>query len=194
MANVDRPDGFTFVGYADGSPPRGGVHRYYKSTTAGIIAVGDPVVRTTNSTDPDGGREIVRATTGAAITGVVVAVERVKSNLDRVGYLASAETGYVWVADDPMAVFEVQEDSDSSNLAITNVGQHIDSVAAIDADTTLGRSKYELDSDALATDNTWIIVGKSEKVGNEIGTNCRWLVRPNLHTEANASATNVTET
>ena len=193
MANVDSPDGLSFIGYADGKAPRGGIHRYYKDATAGILAVGDPVIRVTNSSDPEGGPEIVRHTTGAAVTGVIVAVERKTSNLDSANSMAAADIGYVWVADDPNALFEVQEDSDGGNLAVTNIGEHIDLVAAIDANTTIGRSKYELDSSALATGNTYIIVAKSNRVGNAIGTNCRWIVKANLHTEVNASATNVTE-
>jgi hypothetical protein len=193
MANIDMPNGFSFIGYADGKSPRGGIHRYYKDATAGVIAVGDPVIRVTNSSDPEGGPEIVRATTGAAITGVVVEVERIKTNLDRAGYLAAADIGYVWVADDPNALFEVQEDSDGGNLAVTNIGEHIDSVTALDADTVRGRSKYELDSSELATNNTWQIVALSNRVGNAVGTNARWIVKANLHTEVNASATNSTE-
>lgn len=193
MANIDAPRGFTPVKYRSGKPYDGIARRYYKSATAGIIGVGDPVIRVTNSSDPDGGPEIVRATTGAAITGVVVAIEPTESDLEKVGYLASADTGYVLVADDPELLFEVQEVSGGTPLAITNIGEHIDSVAAIDADTTIGRSKYEIDNAALATGNTWRIEGLVRRPNNEVGEHARWLVMANLHTEVNASATNLTE-
>jgi len=193
MANVDAPRGFEPVRYADGKPYTGQANRYYKSTTAGIIAIGDPVIRATNSSDPEGGQEIVRHTTGAAITGVVVGIEPVVSNLNQNGYLASADTGYVLVADDPNLIFEVQETTGGTALAVTNIGEHIDSVAAVDADTTIGRSKYEIDNAAKATNNTWILLGLSPKPDNAVGEHAKWLVKANLHTDVNASATNVTE-
>lgn len=193
MANADAPRGFTPVKYRSGKPYDGIARRYYKSTTAGVIGIGDPVIRATNSTDPEGGPEIVRATTGAAITGVVVGIEPTRSDLGKVGYLASADTGYVLVADDPELLFEVQEVSGGTALAVTNIGQHIDSVTALDADTTIGRSKYEIDNAAVATGNTWRLESLVNRPDNAVGEHAKWLVMANLHTEVNASATNLTE-
>lgn len=187
MANIDRPDGFTPINL-DWSR----VHRYYKDATAGIIGVGDPVIRVVSSSDPKGGPEIVRATTGAAITGVVVAIEPDPSR-PRQLHLAAADSGYVLVADHPSQEYEVQEVSGGTALAVTQIGKHIDSVTAINASTTTGRSQYEIDNAAVATDNTWIIMRKVDRPGNDVGENCRWIVKANLHTESNASASNVTE-
>ena len=194
MANADTPRGFTPVKYRSGKPYCGIARRYYKSATAGIIGVGDPVIRATNSSDPLGGPEIVRASTGAAITGVVVAIEPTESDLEKVGHLLSADTGYVLVADDPELMFMVQDNGGATGMAVTDIGEHIDSVAAIDADTTIGRSKYEIDTEAKATGNTWRIEGKVNREDNdETLANADWLVMANLHTEVNASATNLTE-
>lgn len=193
MANVDMPNGFTPVKYRSGHPYNGAARRYYKSATAGIIGVGDPVIKVTNSSDPEGGPEIVRATTGAAITGVVVGIEPVRSDLAKVGYLASADTGYVLVADDPDLLFEVQEVTGGTALAVTNIGEHIDSVAAVDADTVIGRSKYEIDNAAVATDNTWIIEELVKREDNVVGEHAKWLVSANLHTERNGGATSRVE-
>lgn len=124
---------------------------------------------------------------------MVVAIEPTESDLEKVGYLASADTGYVLVADDPELLFEVQEVSGGTPLAVTNIGEHIDSVTAVDADTTLGLSKYEIDNAALATGNTWRIEGLVRRENNEVGEHAKWLVMANLHTEVNASATNLTE-
>lgn len=192
MANVDAPRGFTPVKYQSGHPYNGAARRYYKDATAGIIGIGDPVIRVTNSSDPEGGPEIVRATTGAAITGVVVAIDPVRSNLSQ-QHLAAADVGYVYVADDPNLLFEVQEVTGGTALVVTNVGQHIDSVAAIDADTTTGRSKYEIDNAAVATDNTWRLEELVNRPDNAVGEHAKWLVSANLHTEANASASRKTE-
>lgn len=192
MANVDAPRGFIPVRYRSGHGYSGAARRYYKSATAGIIGIGDPVIRATNSTDPEGGPEIVRATTGAAITGVVVGIEPVRSDLAQ-RHLASADTGYVYVADDPDLLFEVQEVTGGTALAVANIGEHIDSIAAVDANTTTGVSKYEIDNAALATGNTWRIEALVNRPDNAVGEHAKWIVAANLHTEVNASATNLTE-
>lgn len=188
MANLNAPNGFTPINLL---PDR--VHRYYKDTTAGVIGVGDPVIRGTNSSDPAGYPEIVRATTGSAVTGVVIAVEPIRSNLNQFGYLAAADVGYVLVADHPQQEFIVQDNGGATGVIITNIGQHIDSVTALNADTTIGRSKYQIDTEAIATDNTWRIERKYDIEGNDVGAYCTWVVKPNLHTEVNASATTLTE-
>lgn len=187
MPNRDMPNGFTPINLY---PDR--VHRYYKDTTAGIIGVGDPVIRVANSSSPDGYPEIVRATTGAAITGVVVHVEPIRSNLNQSGYLAAADIGYVLVADHPHQEFVVQDNGGVSGLIVTQIGEHIDSVAAINADTTIGRSLYEIDTEAVSADNTWRIERLFDAPDNEVGANAKWVVKANLHTENNASATNLT--
>jgi hypothetical protein len=73
------------------------------------------------------------------------------------------------------------------------IGNHIDSVTALDGNTTFGRSNYEIDTEAKATGNTWRIEGKYDQIGNEYGANCIHIVKANLHTEVNASATTLTE-
>jgi hypothetical protein len=187
MANADTPRGFTPVHQR---PDK--YRRYYKDATAGIIGVGDPVVRVTNSSDPEGRPEIVRATTGAAITGIVVGIEPNRADLSKL-HLASADSGYVLVDDDPNSLFYVQDNGGASGLIVTQIGEHIDSVAAIDADTTTGRSKYELDTEAVATDNTFRLERLVQREDNAVGANAEWVVSVNLHTEANASATRKTE-
>lgn len=186
MPNRDAPDGFTPI---DLQPQH--VHKYYKSASV-ILAIGDPVVRAANSGDPLGYPAVTRATTGAAITGVVVGVEQDYSNLNKSGYLLAADTGYVLVADHPNQEFIVQDNGGATGLIVTQVGEHIDSVTALDANTSTGRSKYEIDTEAVAADNTWSIMGLLEAPDNAVGANARWRVKANLHTEANASATNVT--
>ncbi len=192
MANVDIDSGFEPVRYLSGKPYNGASRRYYKDATAGVIGVGDPVVEVTNSSDPLGGPEIVRATTGAAITGVVVGIAPNVANLNQ-RYLAAADIGYVYVADDPDLCFEVQEGSGGTPLAVTNVGQHIDSVTALDCNLVTGRSKYEISNAALATDNTWRIEELVHREDNAVGEHAKWIVSANLHTRANAGATNLTE-
>lgn len=186
VGNVDAPNGFTPLNLLR-------VNRYYKDATAGIITVGDPVIRGADSSSPEGYPEIVRATTGAAVTGVVVGVEPKYSNLNQFNYLGAADIGYVLVADHPQQEFVVQDNGGATGIAVTNIGQHIDSVTALDGDTLLGRSKYEIDTEAIATGNTWRIERLLDAPNNLVGDNAKWVVKANLHTECNASATNLTE-
>lgn len=193
MANQNAPRGFMPVKYRSGKSYDGICRRYYKDTTAGIIGVGDPVVRVTASSDPLGGPEIVRATTGGAITGIVVGIEPDANRLGQVGYLAAADVGYVLVADDPFLMFEVQEGGAGTALAVTDVGKHINSVTALNADTVIGRSKYQIDNNAKSTGNTFRIEQLVQREDNAVGAYAKWLVSANLHTETNASATTLTE-
>lgn len=188
---VNKPNGFTPRKFSDGSPYYGMGRRYYKDTTAGIIAVGDAVVRVVSSSDPLGNPEIVKHTVGSYITGVVVGIEPDYDNLGKT-CLAAADVGYVLVEDRANVVYEVMEAGSGTKLAITDIGKHIDSITAANANTTIGRSVDCIDNNAKATDNTWYIDGLVE--GYTPGSAyCRWYVRPNLHTEVNAGATNIKE-
>ena len=186
MANTDAPRGFRQLRHNLDK-----CHRYYKGTDAGIIGVGDPVIRQADSADPEGYAEIVRATTGAAITGIVVAIEPQRSDLSK-RHLASADTGYVLVDDDPDSLFVVQDNGGATGITVEDIGEHVDSVAAIDADTTTGVSKYEIDTEAQAADNTFRIERLLQREDNEASANADWVVSVNLHTEANGSATRKT--
>lgn len=188
MANLNAPNGFTPINL---HPDR--VHRYYKDATAGVIGVGDPVIRGASSSSPDGYPEIVRATTGSAITGVVVAIEPLVTDLSKSGYLAAADIGYVLVADYPDQEFIVQDNGGATGIVVTQIGDHVDSITAVDADTVRGRSKYAIDTEAVATGNTFRLERLYASGSNAVGAYAVWVVKPNLHTEANASATNLTE-
>lgn len=184
--------GFIPVGYKDGKEYKGAARRYYKSAAV-AIGIGDPVVRAANSADPEGGPAVTRATTGAAITGVVVGVQMDPTRPDQSGYLKSGDTGYLLVADEPDLMFEVQEGGSGTNLAVTNIGEAIDSVTAIDCNQSTGMSKYEIDKGALASGNTWILMELVRRQDNAIGNYAKWLVCANLHTEQNAGAANISE-
>lgn len=184
MANTQKLRGFIPVN------PYAKLHKYYKSASV-QLGIGDPVVRAANSGDPLGYAAVTRATTGAAITGVVVEV--IPLSTRDYPYLKSGDSGYVMVADDPHEEFRVQDNGGATGIIITNIGQHVDSVTAIDCNTTTGVSKYALDTEAIAADNTWVLVRKDDEPGNDVGAYCAWIVKANLHTEVNASATNVTE-
>lgn len=193
MANRSIINGFRVVDPKTGNLYTGNGRMYYKPAGTTIIAVGDPVIAVTASTDPLGNRMINRATTGAAITGVVVNVAYNRTNLHKSNYLLAADAGYVWVADDPNLWFEVQEDSVGATLALANIGNYINSVAAIDGNTVLGCSNYQIASSSAGTSTgTWRIERLVQRPNNAIGVNAKWLVSPALHTEVNNSALNLT--
>ena len=192
MANNDAARGLTPVKYSSGRAYSGAARRYFKSATAGVLGVGDTVIRATNSSDPEGGPEVVKATVGAAITGVIVGLDPSRSDLSK-RHLASADTGYLYVADDPDLLFACQEVNSGTALTVTQIGEHIDLITAADADTTTGRSVAELDNAAVATDNTFRLEELVRRADNAVGAAAEWLVSANLHTEANGSATRKTE-
>lgn len=164
--------------------------RYYKSAAV-ALGVGDPVIRAADSADAQGYGSVTRYTAGAAITGAVVSVEADLTNRPTRKYLASGDTGYVIVADHPDQEFII-EDNGSATIAITNLGEHINFVAALDCDTTTGKSNVQLNASAISAGNTMSLRRKVDTPDNAVGVNCKWVVVPNLHTECNASATNVT--
>lgn len=186
MANRNAPDGFTPI---DLQPQH--QHRYYKNASV-ILAVGDPVIRAANSADPQGYPAVTRATTGGAITGVVVAVDIIQSNLNQSGVYLAADAGYVTVADFPYQRFVVQDNGGASGLVVTQIGENINAVTAIDANVVTGRSKYQIDTEAVGAGNTFSIVGLLDAPDNVVGANARWIVQPNLHTEVNNSVQNIT--
>ncbi len=192
MANVNAPRGFTPVKYRSGAPYNGAANKYYKSASV-ILGIGDPVIRTATSASPEGYAAVTRATTGAAITGIVVGIDPLKSDLSKQGSVAAAVSSYVYVADDPNLLFEVQEGGSGTALAINDIGLHIDAITAVDADVVIGRSKYQIDNGAVATGNTFRLEQLVQRSDNALGAYAKWLVSPNLHTEVNASATNLTE-
>lgn len=195
MANLNTPRGFEPAMRSDGSSYTGMGRTYYKDAAVAntIISVGDPVIRVTASSDPNGNPSIVRATTGGAITGVVTGVIPDPTRINQSEYLSASQSGYVIVEDDPDVIWEVQETGTGTALAITDIGLHINSVTAVNGSTLTGRSAYQIDNNAKTSGDTWIIVALGKRPGNGVGLYAKWLVKANLHTEVNASATNRTQ-
>lgn len=185
MANQNAPRGFIPL---DLKPQD--CRLYYKSASV-ILGMFDPVVRAADSTDPNGYAAVTRATTGSYITGVVVGI--VPSPDRSYKYLKAADTGYLLVADNPDLLFQVQDNGGATGIVITNLGQSVDSVTALDCNATTGVSKFQLDTEAIAADNTWSLVRKDDMPGNTVGAYCTWVVKANLHTEVNAGVTNIKE-
>lgn len=188
MANIDAPTGLTPVRYRDGAPYNGAHNRYYiASGEAYNLFIGDPVALS-GTGDAFGVPGIVRATAGGGssagdgMLGVVVGFENLTSdNLSR-SYRPSGTAGYVLVADSPNLVFEIQEDSDTATLAVTDIGLNANFIIGT-GNTATGTSAVELDSNTAAVTATLDlrILGLVPRPNNEIGTNAKWYVATNNH-------------
>ena len=193
MANVNAPRGFRPVRYSDGKPYMGAVNKYYKSASV-ILGVGDPVVRTTGSTDPQAiGASVTRATVGSYVTGHIVAFDAIPASLSQVGYMLAADTGYVYVADELDMVLEVQEGGSGTALTAANIGQSINAITAVNANTTIGTSLFQIDNATVTTASTgtYVIVGLVQRADNVLGQYAKWLVKVNLSTEDGSGASSV---
>jgi hypothetical protein len=191
MANVNAPKGLVPKQRLGG----GMTHkaRPYRKEASVILGIGDPVVLTgegsvagTNGALKDGEALVTRASTSSSTTGVVVGLIHDFVNSDagkafKSTHMAAADKGTVLVIDDPHAIFEIQEDSDSGAIAKTAVGEFCDFIIA-DADTARGTSKVMLDSSNAATGDNLRLLNLTDKVGNEIGNYAIWDVMINEHT------------
>lgn len=204
MANVDTPFGLRPVRYLNGAPWNGQANLYWASaaTDTTAIFIGDPVTLSAlGSNDgqitgaggayaPGTLASVKVAGAGAATVpylGVCVAVEPVlgsgaNQQNSAVHRIASTER-LIWVADDPMLVFEIQEDNDTSDLAATNVNSNIDLVATAVGDPITGLSGFELDSSSAAATATLDcqLLRLVNRPDNALGDFAKWEVRINIH-------------
>ena len=184
MANLDTRGGFIPLDRLNGGNWTGQLRRYKKEASV-ILAPGDPVVLTGDST-ADGVPLIDRAASASGtITGIVNHIDPIRTDLSK-KHMAAADTGFVYVIDDPTVLFELQEDSDGGSLAGTDVGRGADIIVA-NANTTTGISQVMLDSSTAGQAQVQIM-GLVQREDNAIGTYARWIVRINEHTY-NATAT-----
>lgn len=184
MANADRPSGFRFVGNIDGADPNGALRAYsVDASNATAIFRGDAL-----TLEADG--NVTPAAAGGVVLGICEGIKLDPDTLatEHPGYLPASTAGTVLVRVGPNAMYEVQEDSDSANLALTDVGANIDLVAGAGS-TVSGVSGHELDSDSATAAGSaqFRIIGKVDRVDNEVGTNCKWIVT--VH-ESHLKATN----
>lgn len=185
MANADSPFGLRPVRYLSGAPYNGAVNKYYVASGDSTAIYVGGLVKPAGSADANGVMSVTgNVSTGNPVMGVVVSVAPVTA--DSTIYRAASTERYVYVADDPNLLFEVQEDADAGALAITAVGNTADLTGFTSGSTTTGLSAIEIDtSTATASgDGTQdvMIVGFSQRQDNEVGVaNAKVLVRLNNH-------------
>lgn len=187
MANSNTPWGLRPVRHRSGAPYNGAATRYAIPASDGTaVYLGDPVILA-GSADADGVATVTKATAagGAYMLGPVVSVEPITR--DSTTYREASTLRYVWVADDPDLIFEVQEDAVGGALAVADVGLNADWIAG-SGSTITGLSGAMLDTSTKATTNTLQlrILGFKQSVDNEVGSaNAKVLVAINLHSLKN---------
>ncbi len=181
MANVDAPRGFKPVMHRDGSPWNGQVRRVvFLAATATNTFVGD-AVSSNGSADADGIPDVIQLATDTAARGVIVGFEHDPTELE-LNYRKTLTLRYAFVCEDPTVLYEVQEDNaNSTNIAVTAVGNNTDIVVGTGS-TTTGMSGMEIDADGVGTATAQCnIVQLVQKPDNAIGASANWLVYFNEH-------------
>lgn len=198
MANTNRTNGFKPIKYLNGAPYNGAVTRYFiPSGDATATFIGDLVkLDSTGDTAAAGGkalgvRSVVQGAASGAVIGAIVGFEVDPTALNTPIYRAASTGRYVYVADDPNLLFEVQEDGVGGALAVADVGLNADVVVG-SGSTTTGASGMQLDTSTKATNATLPlkIVEFVQRVDNEVGSaNAKVLVKINNHQLGSSTGT-----
>lgn len=186
MANTDRPNGFVPIGTISGSPYSGYIRAYEADASAGAIFLGDMVILEADgkvAPAAAGSTQLLGACVGF-LEHMPIKVDGVTGNflstsaLDHVVYKPASTAGVVLVAVGPDVLYEVQEDGDTSDLAVTDIGSNIDLIAG-SGSTTTGRSGFELNSDTVTAAGSaqFRIIDMVDRPDNELGDWARWIVR-----------------
>lgn len=187
MANENRPNGLSPVGYLNGSPWNGQCRLYSIASAYGTaLAIGDPVI-SSGTADANGVPGIAIAAETGAIRGVIVGLGTKEglianpSNLDSTVRAASTTgIGYALVVDDPNVIFEVQEVGTGTALAATEVGLNTN----LKSGTNNGYvSGWMLKNDLEATTSSLQVrlLGLARRSNNAFGAYAKWLVKINAH-------------
>lgn len=201
MANFDNPNGATPVGTLNGSPWTDSVRAYQLDGSHAAIAVGDLVQMTA-----DGYPDVYAAGEVGFIgvcVGVLPAVATTVNGKLGDNFLSNSEptisgaavrnsaanaTDVILVCTAPDAIYEMQEDGDTTPLTLAGRGANIEIVNA-GVNATTGNSTMELDSTTIAQTATlpFILLDLVQRPGNELASVdatkpwTRWHVTPANH-------------
>jgi hypothetical protein len=191
MANANRPTGFTPVQYLNGAPWNGQARLYSIAaayTTA--LYIGDPV-KSSGTADANGVPGIILGTVTGALRGVIVGLGTREglignpSNLDITYRPAAAQTTdwYAMVVDDPMVLFELQEQSNGTALAATDIGMNTAPIAGTGNGFVSGWQLASATGGTPATTATLQLrlMGLVRRLDNAFGAYAKHLVKINVH-------------
>lgn len=192
MANANRPSGYTPIGYLNGAAWNGAARLYSIAASYGTaLYIGDPVI-SSGTADANGVPGIALAAATGAVRGVIVGLSKYEgmvgnpSNLD-ITYRPASDPAvwYAMVVDDPNVIFEIQEESNGTALAATEVGLNTIPVIGTGNGFTSG---WQLRSATGATPATTAtlqlrLLGLNRKPAgtNAYGAYAKWLVQFNVH-------------
>lgn len=198
MANVDTPRGLKPVGNIAGAPWNGKPTLYYVPASDLTAFYLGALVKPGGTASAEGVPSVSgNVATGNPVLGVVVGIDPVMgagaSGRDSTTYRAASTERYVYVCDDPNALYEVQEDGEGGALAATNIYMAADLTGFTSGSTTTGLSSIEIDSSTATAsgDGTEdvLIVGFARRPDNELGSQWgKFIVRLNNHFFIDGSA------
>lgn len=197
MANSNTPFGLRPVSDMYGKPYNGSVRQYsVPSSDATAIFLGDPVklVGTSQFINGQTFADIAQAATGDTMVGVVVGV--LNDTRDSLIYRAASTQRIILVADDPNALFEIQQISTGTPLTANDIGLNANFVVNAGS-TVTGWSGVTINNATEATTNTLDlkIVGVPNRADNDVGdavgtgaASSKFYVRINRHVYVNQTA------
>lgn len=194
MANSDFRFGLQPIRNGIGAPWNAGMAQPYYIPVgyATALYVGDPVIVTgdlnsvEHNSNPVGTLQIVSlaaAAGGTYLSGSIVGFDPLWSDLTK-QYNPASTARIAYVCDDPEAIFTIQEDGDTTPLAVTSGSNNADLITTHDGSTVTGLSGFELDSSTINTTNSLQlrVLRLYPTLKNEIGEFAVWEVKINLHT------------
>lgn len=178
MANVSRVQGLRPVRHLDGSPWNGQLTKYFVAASNAVALFNGDLVTLDSTTDAAGVpgiRKFVIGTDAAAV-GVVVGFAINPLNLNSPQFRAASTATYVFVADAPDTMYEVQ-----SQIVISDFNQN---AVLTDAggSTVTGQSGESISAVNTTATSILKLMGASVKVDNDItSVNAKVLVMINNH-------------
>lgn len=201
MPNVNRPFGLMPVeALCDQAGPS--VHRYYiGSADASAYYIGSPVILSATS-DAKGVPGVAIGAAAGVYVGSVVGVEpanvngitQVGSTLDTTQVSIPATKTrdyYVYVADNPLQIFECQSGAVTTNLVSTKKNNNCDLTITAPSPATSPQSATIIDNATITTTNTrsMRLMGLAQRENNEANSAYEvFRIKINTHAYANAIA------
>lgn len=199
MANVSRPNGFRPVGHMGGANWNGRVTKYWIPASDGTAMYVGDIVKLGGIADAEGRQGVIVSAAGNTPVGPVVWFEPNPADLTQ-NYRPASQNitaqnagRFVYVADSPDLVMEVEEDAVGGTITLTNSGLNADLLASAGS-TTTGQSGFVLDSSTAATTSTLVfrMLGWVKRPDNEVAVaNAKMLVGFNVHQYGSVGTTAV---
>jgi hypothetical protein len=186
MPNTSRVNGFRPVRNLQGASWNGRISRYIVPASDNTAIFTGDAVKLSTTGDLEGYRTIAQAAAGDALIGVVVGFQPDYANLNAAPYRVASTRRIAFVVDDPQALFEAQEDGDTTPIAVASLGLNVNFIVAA-GNTTTGQSGMQLDSSTAAVGATlpFKTIEVSQRSDNQLITAgqafTRWIVTINNH-------------